>query len=78
MQYSAFFRLCRSPCKLNIKAIISRINYDFFLILLEPTSNIKPKVPGKKYEGGEIVFSHSGKSVFLTCPVVGFPVPFFK
>lgn len=44
----------------------------------EPTSNIAPKSPGKKYEGGEIMYSPAGQKVFMSCQVVGFPVPLFR
>lgn len=46
--------------------------------IAEPTNNIPPKVPGKKYEGGEIVARLKGSDVYLMCQVIGFPVPFFR
>lgn len=33
------------------------------MLIPEPTSNIAPKVPGKKYEGGEIVSAVNGSSI---------------
>jgi len=44
----------------------------------EPTNNIPPKTPGKRYAAGEIVAPPSGTTVFLTCNVPGFPVPFYR
>lgn len=48
------------------------------MFIPEPTSNIVPKVPGKKYEGGEIVSSVNGSSIYLLCQVVGYPVPRYR
>lgn len=43
------------------------------MLIPEPKSNIAPKVPGKKYEGGEIVSAVNGSSIYLVCQVVGYP-----
>lgn len=43
------------------------------MLIQEPTSNIAPKVLGKKYEGGEIVSAVNGSSIYLLCQVVGYP-----
>jgi hypothetical protein len=50
----------------------------FKKLISEPTSNIAPKSPGEKYEGGKIMYAPFGQKVFLSCQVVGFPVPFFR
>lgn len=44
----------------------------------EPTGNIAPKLPGKKYEGGKIETSPLNSSVFIICDVVGYPVPLYR
>lgn len=47
-------------------------------ILSEPTSNVAPKLTGKKYDGGKIeLFAHH-EAVFLTCDVVGYPAPLYR
>lgn len=43
------------------------------MLIQEPTSNIAPKVLGKKYEGGEIVSAVNGSSIYLLCQVVRYP-----
>lgn len=43
------------------------------MLIPEPKSNIAPKVPGKKYEGGEIVSAVNGSSIYLVCQVVVYP-----
>lgn len=43
------------------------------MLIPEPTNNIAPKVPGKKYEGGEIVSAVNGSSIYLLCQVVDYP-----
>lgn len=47
-------------------------------LLIEPTGKIAPKLPGRKYEGGEIYVYPQNETAVLTCDVVGFPVPFFR
>lgn len=48
------------------------------LYVSEPTNNIAPKIPGKKYEGGEIYSVYKGWPAYLLCQVSGFPAPFFR
>lgn len=57
-----------------------RCDYQNYLIyrISEPTNKIPPKIPGKKYEGGEIVSVDIGVSAYLLCQVTGFPAPAFR
>ncbi|XP_068899405.1 cell adhesion molecule Dscam1 isoform X2 [Tenebrio molitor] len=48
------------------------------LVITEPTGKIAPKVPGRKYEGGVIFIHPRNKTAFLTCDVVGYPVPLYR
>lgn len=48
------------------------------LVLLEPTGNVAPKLTGKKYDGGKIELFASNTSVYMTCDVVGYPVPLYR
>ncbi|KAJ8967480.1 hypothetical protein NQ314_002794 [Rhamnusium bicolor] len=48
------------------------------VIFIEPTGKIAPKVPGQKYDGGKIYIYSQTKTAFLTCEVVGYPVPIFR
>lgn len=50
----------------------------FLLRISEPTNKIPPKVPGKKYEGGEIVSVEMKATAYLLCQVTGFPAPMFR
>jgi len=69
----------KSSCKLLLMGCpVPRVFGKFKILISEPTSNIAPKSPGKKYEGGEIMYAPVGQKVFMSCQVVGFPVPFFR
>ncbi|GJQ87298.1 hypothetical protein Trydic_g17348 [Trypoxylus dichotomus] len=61
---------------------IQVVNYLFLLtdtkVSLEPTGNIVPKVPGKKYDGGKLEYWESKAFVALTCEIVGYPVPKYR
>lgn len=46
--------------------------------LTEPTGNIAPKQPGKKYDGGKLEMFAQNETAFLICDVVGFPSPLFR
>lgn len=47
-------------------------------MLIEPSGEIAPKVPGQKYDGGKIYLTALSLTTVLTCEVVGFPVPIFR
>lgn len=68
------------PC---YRAVAISLNSNIFvngkyLTFVAPTSNIAPKVPGQKYDGGKIVTIKQNSNVYLLCEVVGHPVPYFK
>ncbi|CAH0555673.1 unnamed protein product [Brassicogethes aeneus] len=48
------------------------------LVVTEPTGNIAPKLPGKKYDGGKIESFAGNSDAILTCDIVGFPVPIYR
>ncbi|XP_044270324.1 Down syndrome cell adhesion molecule-like protein Dscam2 isoform X46 [Tribolium madens] len=48
------------------------------LVITEPTGKISPKIPGQKYEGGKILIRPQNRTTFLTCDVVGYPVPLYR
>jgi hypothetical protein len=46
-------------------------------VFTEPTNNIAPKALDKKF-GFTLVSDNVTETIFLMCPVVAFPVPFFR
>ncbi|XP_065205888.1 cell adhesion molecule Dscam1 isoform X13 [Planococcus citri] len=67
---------CRTKHKLTGETRLSATKGR--LVITEPTNKIPPKVPGKKYEGGEIVSVEMKAPAYLLCQVTGFPAPMFR
>lgn len=59
--------------KFRYQFFFNTVNFD-----LEPTGNVPPKIPGKKYDGGRLEYWQRNSFLALTCEVVGYPPPKYR
>ncbi|KAF4517355.1 hypothetical protein B566_EDAN011742 [Ephemera danica] len=48
------------------------------LLVFKPTTNVAPRIAGRRIEGSHILDVGLGLTAMIVCEVTGFPVPIFR